>query len=259
MPIVLHGLKTRVVKANDDIIEVILEALQQNDLKLQDGDILVISSKIVSICENRLVDLEKISPTEKAIKLAKVTGSTPQFVELVLEEADKIYGGVYGALLTLKDNILQANAGIDVSNVPRGYAILLPSNPAKTAFEIRKKLKEKIGKKIGIIIVDSRTQPLRLGNIGLAIGVAGFYPVVDERGHEDIFGYPLKFTRRALADNLSCAANFIMGETDEKIPIVLIQGAQVEMTEEFISSDLMFISPEECMYIGALREKLSPI
>ncbi|MEM3526369.1 MAG: coenzyme F420-0:L-glutamate ligase, partial [Candidatus Jordarchaeaceae archaeon] len=177
------------------------------------------------------------------------------FVELVIRESEKIYGGVYRAMLTLKDNILQANAGIDKSNVPSGYAVLLPENPTRSAHTIRNQIYEKTGRKIGVIIADSRTQPLRLGTTGFALAVAGFKPVIDERGKKDIYGNVLRITRRAIADNLACAAEILMGEGSEQIPVVIIKGAPVEMTEEYIDESQMIISREECMYFGALFSK----
>ncbi|MBS7287500.1 MAG: coenzyme F420-0:L-glutamate ligase [Candidatus Freyarchaeota archaeon] len=249
---ILKGIKTRIIKAGDDLVEIILEGVKHADVELKDYDILVISSKVVALSEGRIVSLEKVRPSEEALKLAEQCDLPPEFVEIVLKEADEVYGGVDGAVLTLKSGILQANAGVDRSNAPPGYAILLPENPSESARMIRKRIFEKTGKMVAVLIVDSRVQPLRLGNTGVALGVAGLEPVIDERGKKDIYGRKLKFTRRAVADCIAAAAEVIMGERDERVPIVLVRDAPVVFTDRSVDAAEMIISAEKCMYMGVL-------
>ncbi|MEM3585887.1 MAG: coenzyme F420-0:L-glutamate ligase [Candidatus Jordarchaeaceae archaeon] len=256
MVMCLYPLHTKILVPGDNLTSIIIKEIENQRLPpLEDGDIIVITSKAVASTEGRIVKLSNVKPSEEAHRLAKETELEPEFVELVIRESEKIYGGVYRAMLTLKDNILQANAGIDKSNVPSGYAVLLPENPTRSAHTIRNQIYEKTGRKIGVIIADSRTQPLRLGTTGFALAVAGFKPVIDERGKKDIYGNVLRITRRAIADNLACAAEILMGEGSEQIPVVIIKGAPVEMTEEYIDESQMIISREECMYFGALFSK----
>lgn len=254
---ILKGIKTRIVKAGDDIVEVILEGIKHADIELKDYDILAVSSKVVALSEGRIVSLEEVRPSEEALKLAEQCKLPPEFVEIVLKEADEIYGGVNGVVLTLKNGVLQANAGVDRSNAPPGYAILLPENPSESARIIRKRIFEKTGKKVAVLIVDSRAQPLRLGNTGVALGVAGFEPVIDERGKEDIYGWKLKFTRRAIADCIAAAAEVIMGERDERVPVVLVRDAPVVFTDRNVDASEMIIPVEECMYMGVFTKQIA--
>lgn len=248
----LYPIRTKILEAGDDLTSIIIKEINEQNLTLEDGDIIIIASKAVARIEGRMVRLNDVKPSKEAYKIAKETQLEPEFVELVIKESQIVYGGVYRALLTLKNNILQANAGIDSSNVPKGYAILLPKNSTKSAHKIRNQIYQKTGHKVGIIIADSRTHPLRLGNTGFALGVAGIKPVVDERGKKDLYGNTLKITRRAVADNLACAAEILMGEGNEQIPVVIIKGAPVETTEEYIDELQMIISRNQCMYFGTL-------
>ncbi|MEM3663279.1 MAG: coenzyme F420-0:L-glutamate ligase [Candidatus Jordarchaeales archaeon] len=249
---ILKGIKTRVIGVGDDLVEVILEGIKRAGIKLKNYDIIVVSSKVVALSEGRVVLLEEVKPSERALKLAEQCELSPEFVEVVLKEADFVYGGVKGAVLTLKNGVLQANSGVDRSNAPPGYAILLPENPSESANKIRRKILEKTGKKVAVVIVDSRVQPLRLGNTGVALGVAGFEPVIDERGKEDIYGWKLKYTRRAVADCIAAAAEVIMGERNERVPVVLVREAPVIFTDRKVDASEMIIPVEECMYMGVL-------
>ncbi|WXG40916.1 MAG: coenzyme F420-0:L-glutamate ligase [Candidatus Freyarchaeum deiterrae] len=255
MVMTLYPLHTKILVPGDDLISIIIREIEEQNVPLEDEDIIVITSKAVASSDGRIVKLSEVKPSEEAYRIAKEIELEPGFVELVIRESEIVYGGVFRALLTLKDNILQANAGIDKSNVPSGYAVLLPENPTRSAHKIRNQIYEKTGHKVGVIIADSRTQPLRLGNTGFALGVAGFKPVVDERGKKDLYGNTLRITRRAVADNLACAAEILMGEGSEQIPVVIIKGAPVETTEEYVDGSQMIIPREECMYFGTLFKK----
>lgn len=249
----LIPIKTRIITPGDDIVDVILGSLKRIGENINDKDILVLAETAVSTAEGRIIELNKVRPSPEAIELAEKYDIIPELAELILREADEILGGVPHVILTLRHGILIANAGIDKSNAPPGCVVLLPKNPMKTAEEIRKKIFEKTGKKIGVIIADSRTQPLRLGTIGIALGVAGFIPVADERGKLDIFRKPLMITRRALADDLASASQILMGEAGERIPAVLIKNAPVTFTDQPIYLESMLISPDECLYMSIFK------
>jgi len=255
----LIPIKTKVITPSDDIVEVVLKSLEMMGEEIKNNDILVLAETAVATAEGRIVELNKVQPSPKAFELAKKYDVIPEIAELILREADNILGGVPHVVLTLKRGVLIANAGIDKSNAPPGCVVLLPKNPMKTAEKIRKRIFEKTGKKIGVIIADSRTQPLRLGTIGVALGVAGFIPVSDERGKLDIFGKPLMITRRAIADDLASAAEVLMGEAGEMTPAVLIRGAPVTFTDYAINFESMLISPEECLYMSIFKEFIQKI
>jgi len=157
-------------------------------------------------------------------------------------------------LLTIKNNTLMANAGVDKSNVPSGFASLLPVDSRASAERLRQEIKQRLGKEVGVLIIDSRTQPLRLGNIGMALGVAGFKPVADDRGREDLFGNELRVTRRAIADNLASACTAVIGESDESTPAALVRDATVEFLDDSFDSSAMWISPAECMYMAIFEQ-----
>ena len=133
----LYAVKTRTIKVGDSLVEIILESLKAQNLQLEDNDVVALTSKIVSYSESRLAKISEIKPSEKAKELAKQFMLKPEFAELILREADKICGGVEKAVLTLKQGMMTANAGIDNKNTATDYAILWPKDPPKSAKEIR--------------------------------------------------------------------------------------------------------------------------
>jgi coenzyme F420-0:L-glutamate ligase len=168
-----------------------------------------------------------------------------------LREAEKIYGGVEKAVLTLKNGILTANAGIDNKNAPVGFAVLWPKDVEKWVMRIREEIKRRIDKKVAVLIVDSGLIPLRIGTVGLALAVAGFKPVKDCRGDKDIYGKPLMITQHAIADNLASAAHLLMGEAAEKTPVVLIKDAPVDFDDNVYGSADMMMPFEKCIFMSA--------
>jgi coenzyme F420-0:L-glutamate ligase/coenzyme F420-1:gamma-L-glutamate ligase len=248
----LYAVKTRIIKTGDDTVEVILQSLQKQNLKLEDNDILAVTSKIVASAEGRVAKLSDVKPSERARELSRQFSLQPEFAELILGEADKIYGGVEKAVLTLKNGILAANAGIDNKNAPKDYAVLWPSDAKKWATHIRGEIKRKTGKNSAVLIVDSGLIPLRMGTTGLALAVAGFKPVKDCRGDKDIYEKPLIITRHAIADNLASAAHLLMGEVAEKTPVVLIKDAPVDFDDNVYGSADMMMPFKECIFMNAL-------
>jgi len=251
----LYAIKTDEVKTGDNIAEVALKALKTQNLELENDDILAFTSKIVSYGERRLVELAKVRPSQKANRLAKKFSLQPEFAELILREADKTYGGVKKAVLTLKNGILAANAGIDNKNAPPGFVVLWPLNARERAQKIRKDIKSKTSQKIGVLIVDSGLVPLRIGTSGLALAVAGFKPIRDTRGKRDLYGKPLVITRHAVADDLASAAHLLMGEAAEKTPIVLIRDAPVDFDEAAYGFEEMTMPSDECIFMGTFAAR----
>ena len=245
-------IRTRLVEVGSDLTKVIFKAVREAGVEFFEGDILIITSKLVATCENRVISVSNIKPSKRAKLLGEKSSLPSEFVEIVINEAEEVYGYVEGAILTLKEGVIQANAGVDRSNAPPRTVILLPENPEKTAYVIHKKIREEEGVHVGVIICDSNSLPLRIGTGGFALAVAGFEPVLDERGKIDLFGRPLQVTRRNLADSLAHAAQILMGESDEGIPMVLVRGAPVRLVNDFISSDVLKIAPEKCLFLGVL-------
>ena len=249
----LYPLKTRTVKVGDKLIELILRSMKTQKLKFEEKDILVLTSKIVSYSEGRVVKLRDVKPSEKGRRLAKQYALEPEFAELIIREADQICGGVEKAVLTLKHGILIANAGIDSKNAPSGHAVLWPADPEKTVRELKKQILENTGKRVAVMIVDSGLIPLRIGTIGLGVAVAGFKPIKDDRGRPDIFGRKILITRQAVADDLACAAHLIMGESTQKTPAVLIRDAPVNFDDQVYGPKTMMMPFKECLFMNALK------
>ena len=246
------ALKTSLIKPNDDLVAALIRAVEKHGVKLNDGDILAISSKAVASADGRIVKMKAVSVSRKAEELAKKHTLEPEFAELVLREADKIYGGVEKAILTLKDDALAINAGVDHKNVPAGCAALWPLDPQRRAESLQKEIKRRVGRNVGVLIVDSSVAPLRMGTRGVALGVAGFKPISDYRGEKDLFQKPLLITRHAVADDLASAAHLVIGQASERTPAVLIRGAPVTFVES-ANIDEMKISPDKCVYMKAFR------
>jgi coenzyme F420-0:L-glutamate ligase/coenzyme F420-1:gamma-L-glutamate ligase len=246
----LYAVKTRLVKVGDNLVDVILEALKKQNIPLENNDILVLTSKIVAYAEGRLVKLSEVKPSEKAKELAEKFSLQPELAELLLHEAEKVYGGVEKAVLTLKNGVLTANAGIDNKNAPIGYVALWPQNAKEAAKQIREEIKRKTGKVVAVLIIDSGLAPLRKGTVGVALAVAGFKPVEDYRGRKDLYGKQLFITQHAVADNLASAAHMMMGEAAEKIPAILIKDAPVDFDEGSYGSAEMEMPIRECIFMS---------
>ncbi len=213
---------------------------------------MILSSKVVATAQGRLVKLSEVKPSPRAKTLAKKAGLDPPFVEVVLREADSVLGVSRGAILTLVKGLPCANAGVDLSNAPPGYAILLPSHPQLFAEELRRYFEREEGVRVGIILSDSTVRPLRLGTVGQAIGISGIPGALDCRGKSDLFGKKLRVTRRALADQLATAGELLMGEADERIPLVVVRGLRIK--GRGIPSPS--VRPEECLYFSLLGKGL---
>lgn len=192
------------------------------------GDLLAVTSKVVSFDEGRLVELARVRPTKRAHLLAKRAAVDPAFARVVLDEADHVFGAVPGAIVTLKGGHLIANAGADLSNAPPGFAVVWPKDAWASAERLRGWLARKAGGAVGIVITDSHCEPLRLGTSGVALACAGFLPVEDVRGRQDLFGHTMRITFRAMADSVASAAVLVMGEVDEATPAAIVRGAPVE-------------------------------
>jgi F420-0:gamma-glutamyl ligase len=178
-------------------------------------------------------------------------------VEIILQEASMILGGLPGGhvILAKVNDFLIANAGIDQSNAGPECVVLLPKNLEKVVREYRNVLKKEFNiKDLGVIFADSRVQPLRKGTIGIAIATAGFEPIEDLRGQPDLYNRPMQITMRAVADDLTSAAQFLLNEADQQTPVVIIRGANVEFTENPQMTTEM--PPEECLYMNIFSRYL---
>ncbi len=217
-----------VIQPGDDLSALIRTGLARAGLHLQEGDILVVSSKIVSKAEGRQVDLRTVQPSPRAGEIAAQTRKDPRLVELILQNSTEISRMAPHVLIVRHQlGFVSANAGIDASNVGGAHpdiVLLLPADPDASAAALRDALRDDDVTQLGVILSDTHGRPFRFGNVGVAIGVAGVPVLLDQRGTPDLFGRELQATVTPLADELAAAAGLISGQADEGQPVVLVRG-----------------------------------
>jgi coenzyme F420-0:L-glutamate ligase/coenzyme F420-1:gamma-L-glutamate ligase len=231
-----------VVQPGDDLLALILDALGGAGLTLQPGDVLVVTSKIVSKAEGRLVNLRKVTPSPRALDVAAQVGKDARLVEVILGESVEISRAAPGVLVvTHRLGFTSANAGVDQSNLGMGddWVMLLPEDPDRSARAIRAHLAEATGTAPGVIITDTHGRPFRLGNINVAIGVAGLRVLWDQRGETDLFGRTLRATVSAPADEIAAAAGLVGGQAAEGVPVVLVRGLSLPAGDDASAADLI--------------------
>ena len=243
------------IEAGEDLADTIVEVAKKNGLDFEDGDVLAIAQKVFSKAEHRVVRLRDVAPSGKAVEIAKVTGKSPRFVELVLRETKKILKISHDVFLVEdKRGLVCINAGIDKSNVEgRSNFALLPEDPDKSAEQCRATIRKLTGKNIAVIICDTYSRPFRRGQVNFAIGVAGIKPFKDYRGKKDLFGQVLKVKNSAIVDEIAAAAELLMGQAREATPVIVLRGLSDSVTfcEKCNLSEL-FISSEEDLFKGTL-------
>jgi coenzyme F420-0:L-glutamate ligase/coenzyme F420-1:gamma-L-glutamate ligase len=234
------------VRPGDDLPAIVVDAVGRAGLSPQAGDVVVVTSKIVSKAEGCIVDLRTVEPSARARELADLTAKEPELVELVLRESTEVVRAVPGVLLVRhRLGFMSANAAIDRSNADGSEhtALLMPDDPDASAARIKAALDAAYGfdsgAGFGVLITDTHGRPFRRGNIGVAVGVAGFEAVVDRIGDHDLFGRELKATLIPLADELAAASALVSGETDEGLPIVLVRGLTLRASDRG-AADLLF-------------------
>jgi len=226
------------IRQGDNLADIVLSAIQKNNIALEDGDILVFAQKIVSKAEGRAVNLAAVIPSPRAIELAAQTEKDARLVELIIQESNEILRTRPGTIIVEhKLGFVCANAGVDHSNVAGAgntaeeWVLLLPAEPERSAEKICNELESKTGKRIGILIIDSHGRAWRNGTVGLAIGIAGLPGLQDLRGKPDLFGFTLRITQVGVADELAAAASLVMGQAAEGTPIVHVRGFPYSLRE----------------------------
>jgi len=229
IPLIRHG---------DNLADIVVSALGENNIVLEDRDILVFAQKIVSKAEGRAVNLVTVTPSPRAIELAERTEKDARIVELILQESNEILRTRPGTIIVEhKLGFVCANAGIDHSNVAgvgdsaEEWVLLLPMEPDRSAELIRKEIESKTGKRVGILIIDSHGRAWRNGTVGMAIGIAGLPGLQDLRGKPDLFGLTLRITQVGVSDELAAAASLMMGQAAEGTPVVHVRGFPYPLRE----------------------------
>jgi len=236
-----------------DLYSEIKKLVKENGISLRKGDIIVISSKYISNSQGRILNYNSIESSEKADELSRKFSINQKLSEVIVRESDIIFGGVSGFVITSSNNIMAPNAGIDKSN-SQGKLILYPNDPYLIAEQIKRKFFLDYNLHVGIIIVDSRLMPARVGTSGVAIACSGIEPVLDRRANKDLNGNLLKVTFQAVADNLASIANHKMGEADESTPLAIIRESGAKLTDRKIDFEEMAISYDECVYVRGLKK-----
>ena len=225
------------IRSGDDLAGIILTALEAAGMALVSGDVLAITSKIVSKAENRQIRLNDVTASAIALEVAEQCEKDPRLVQVVLDESQEV-SRLRPGLLIVKHRLgfVCANAGVDRSNVGANaeeeeMVLLLPQDPDGSAERLRRQIREATGADVAVIIVDSHGRPHRMGTVGRAIGAAGLPALEDCRGRPDLFGRPLEHTQVGLADQIAAAASLLFGQAAEGTPVVRLQGVHFQPSE----------------------------
>jgi coenzyme F420-0:L-glutamate ligase/coenzyme F420-1:gamma-L-glutamate ligase len=236
------------IRPGDDLVGAIGDAIEAYGQGLREDDVLVVTQKVVSKAEDRLVDLRTIEPSAMARDWAGQWDKDPRQIEVVLRESKRIVRMDRGVLITeTRHGFVCANAGVDASNVEAETVCLLPDDADASAHAIRRGLGARFGVKPGVIISDSFGRPWRVGIVNVAIGVAGLAPLADYRGMYDDAGYELHVTVIAVADELACAAELVSNKLDKR-PVTLIRGYQPPVKMPDGSGRDLVIDPTRDMF-----------
>lgn len=258
-PMTVIPIRAPVRDSSFDLIATLQDSLTAAAQRLQDGDVLAISSKYAAIAAGRIVKLDEVETSAEAGSLAERFQMDAAIAQLVLDEAEHIFGGItLGFLLTAKGGVLSPNAGLDRSNIPSGQAVLLPEAPFELAESLRGALQQSYGCRIGVILTDSWLMPGRYGTTGIAIAMAGFQPIRDERGKADLFGNAMAVTQIGVADSLAACAQIVMGERAEATPFALVRGTDIELSDAPLAAEAVSIPWRHCIYIESLTLGLIP-
>lgn len=236
------------IHAGDD-----LPALIAERCVLKDGDIVTIASSVYSKAKGHTRKLADITPTARAQRISKMTNEDPRFLQSILDASEDVLIEVPFILSEVKGGHIGVRAGVDQSNIEDEMVILLPPDPMKAAEEVRNALKKITGKDIGVIITDTCGRAFRRGQTGNAIGWSGIFAIRDFRGEKDLFGHVLKITEEAVVDEIAGIANFVMGESNNGVPAVVVRGC-----EPWTGHDNLFFDKNEDFIRRALCVRAKP-
>lgn len=225
------------IKKGDDIAGLIIKSIKDKNESLQENDVVIITHKIISKAEGRTTDLRNIVPSEESKKISSNTGKDPRLVELIISQSNEIVKIERDIIITeTKHGFVCANAGIDTSNVGKlsDHVLLLPDDPDESARSIRNDLNAKTGVNVGIIISDTFGRPFRKGQVNIAIGVAGIDPIKSYIGKRDMYGKILRVTEIAIADEITSAAELVMGKSS-RVPVSIVRGYDFSFNDSSIS------------------------
>jgi coenzyme F420-0:L-glutamate ligase/coenzyme F420-1:gamma-L-glutamate ligase len=225
----VNGIKR--IEPGDQLGEIIAAALKRSAFQLIDDDVVVVTQKVVSKSEGRLVKLDLVKPKKRARDLAAELGRDPKMVELALRESIRIVRKGHGVLITeTRHGFVCANSGVDLSNVEEGYASLLPLDPDASARGIRKSLEKATARRLAVIVTDTFGRPWREGQVDVAIGCSGIATTQVLAGKKDPYGYVLKVTQPAIVDEIAAAAELVMKKLS-LVPVAVVRGVKYRRSE----------------------------
>jgi coenzyme F420-0:L-glutamate ligase/coenzyme F420-1:gamma-L-glutamate ligase len=220
------------VQPGDDVARIVVDAAARQRTPIAGGDVLVLSQKIISKSEGRLLNLNDVTPSSMATTFATELGRDPRLIEVILRESRRVVRMDRGVLVTeTRHGWVCANAGVDQSNVDAEMVALLPEDPDRSARAFRDAVRAYAPAEIHVIVADTFGRPWREGLVNIAIGVAGFAPLRSYLGERDPAGRPLQATILAIADELAAAAEPVMGKLD-RIPAAIVRGLPLTPSEE---------------------------
>jgi len=225
------------IKKGDAIADLIIKSIKEKNESLQENDLIVITHKIISKAEGTTTDLRNIVPSEESKKISSYTGKDPRLVELIISQSNEIVKIERDIIITeTKHGFVCANAGIDTSNVGKlsDNVLLLPDDPDESARNIRNDINAKTGVNVGIIISDTFGRPFRKGQVNIAIGIAGIDPIKSYIGKRDMYGNILRVTEIAIADEITSAAELVMGKSS-RVPVSIVRGYNFTFYDSSIS------------------------
>ena len=240
MTIELFGLENiPIIDGDSDISQIIKDAIEKQGCGLKHGDIVLIAETLISKAEENFIELDDLTPSGFAIRLANESGKDPRLVEAILNESNEVVRVGPNFIITeTKHGFVCANAGIDESNVGDGLATPMPQDADKSAREIRESLENAFDEEIAVIITDTQGRAFRFGAIGTAIGCSGISPIWKRVGEKDLYRRELETTEIATCDELAAAASLIMGQADEGLPVVIIRGFNAFDTLRNVDSNI---------------------
>jgi len=226
MCVKLIGIETiPLISEGDNLAEMIVNAAHSENIKIYNGDILVIAETAIAKSEGAIVNLKSLQISKLAVELSKKTGKDPNLVQYIIDESKEIIKvGPNFIISETKHGFVCANTGIDESNIEEGLATPIPVNPDKSADTIRIEIENITEKQVAVIISDTQGRSFREGAVGVAIGISGIEPLWNRQGDIDLYGRKLQTTSIAVADELASAASILMGQADEGIPVVILRG-----------------------------------
>ena len=229
------------IRKGDNLAQLICSAAEKQHTPIQNGDILVATHVAVSKAEGNVVNLDKVVPSKKANEIAKKTGKDPALVEVVLRESKDIVRMRDSVLITeSRQGFICANSGVDRSNVEGERNVApLPRDPDLSAKKIRQEIKKLTGCDVAVIVSDTHGRPFRMGEVNVAVGVSGLRPIRDRRGEKDLFGYVLRIKQTAIADELASAAELVIGQANEGIPVAIIRGYNYPKSDTAKATELI--------------------